>query len=420
MASSSVRAGGYYYGWNIVAITGLSQLASFGIAINCLSLYLPGWSRDLHAPVSQLAFCYTAPGAVFCFLGPLTGYAADRWLSVRWMMTTGLAGVALMFVLASRVTEAWQLLTLFATIAPLSMVIAGWVPSQVLVARWFERRRGMAIGMSALGQSMAGAILPPILAIALPAIGWRHLFLIVAAFIALVCVPIAALFLRDRPRPDQGQGVEFTPEGAAAAASQATITTKAILSRPNFWIVAACSLTSAFMASGFSVNIAPMAASQNLAPTQTATLLSALSLVALAAKLIAGYAIDRVGGRVVLTLILALGVAGMGVVQVLHGFTGLLLGTLLIASTGGAIVPVAATIAREYGPSVVGRAMGLIAFVGVIGVTAPPIVAFMREATGGYRTPLQMLMVLGSLAFVCGLMLRQPKAAPAAAVPATA
>lgn len=404
------RTGGYYYGWNIVGITVLGQLASFGIAINCLSLYLPGWSRDLHAPVSLLAFCYTAPGTVFCLLGPLTGYVADRF-SVRWMITTGLVGVSILFVLASRVTAAWQLITLFATIAPISMVIAGYVPSQVLVARWFERRRGMAIGLSALGQSMAGAILPPILAIALPALGWRTMFLVIAAFIACVCAPAAALFLRDRPKPGQGQGFEFIekPPGHVKAAE---VTTRMILSRPNFWIVAICSVTAGFMSAGFLVNIGPMAASENLSPGQAATLLAVLSLTALGAKLVAGYAIDRLGGRLVLCTILALGATGMVVVQVIVGFNGMLLGALLIASTGGAIVPVAATVAREFGADAVGRAMGLIAFCGVIGVTAPPIVARMREVTGGYHAPLVMLTIMGVIAMLTATLLRQNKAQP--------
>lgn len=406
---------GYYYGWNIVGVTVLAQLAGFGIAINCLSLYLPEWSRDLHAHVSALAFCYTAPGTVFCLLGPLTGYAAERF-SARWMITVGLLGVSLLFVLASRVTEAWQLIALFATIAPVAMVISGFVPAQVLVTRWFDRRRGAAIGVSALGQTMAGAILPPILAIALPTIGWRPLFLIIAAFIALICAPIAFLLIRDRPAAADLASDEFADSPSAQDGATAAMSTRAILSRPNFWILGVCSVATGFLSAGFLVNLGPMAASQNLSPAQAASLLSILCLVALAAKLVTGFLIDRLGGRLVLASILAMGAAGVIVVQLIPGYRGLLIGTVLIASSSASLVPIAATVAREFGAEAVGRAMGMITFLGVIAVTAPPIVAFMNELTGGYQAPLVMLAAMGALSAAAALLLQQRKVEPVLAM----
>lgn len=419
MVERAASRGGYYYGWNIVGITVLAQLASFGIAINCLSLYLPVWSHDLHAPISALAFCYTAPGTVFCLLGPLTGHAADR-LSVRWMITLGVLGVALLFALASQVTHAWQLIALFSTLAPVSMVIAGFVPCQVLVTRWFERRRGAAIGLSALGQSLAGAILPPILAVAMPAMGWRHLFQVIAGFIAFVCAPAAALLIRDRPKPEEGRGVEFAETTAEAKAAQPHITIGAILKRRNFWVLGISSVLAGFMSSGFLVNLAPMAANQGLSTAQAGSLLAVLSLVTLGAKLVAGFAIDRLGGRIVLGAVLALGTAGVGLAQVAHGYNGLLAESVLIAACGASIVPIATLVAREFGPEVVGRAMGMVTFLGVVGVTAPPIVAAMREATGGYHAPLMLLTVLGGAATLNVLLLlrergREPVSEVAAA-----
>lgn len=402
------RQGGYYYGWNIVALTVLAQLASFGIAINCLSLFLPLWSRDLNAPISLLAFCYTAPGTGFCISAPLAGWAADKF-SVRWMLSVGLAGIAFLFLLCSMVTHAWQLIALFATLAPVSMVVAGYVPSQALVSRWFEQRRGMAIGLSALGQSMAGAVLPPILAIALPALGWRHTFQFIAGFIACVCVPLTLFFVRNRPRPEEGRGFEFVEDAAKKAAAAASASYKTILTRPNFWILGATSVIAGFMSAGFLINLAPMANNLGLSGAQAASLLSIMSLTILGVKLIVGYLIDRLGGRVVLAVSIALGTSGIVAVQFAHDYVGLLAGTLLIAGAGGTLVPIVAMIAREFGPNNVGRAMGMVAFLGLFGVTAPPIVAFMREVTGGYHAPLLLLTGMGTLAFCIVLLFRERK-----------
>lgn len=405
-SGAAVRVKPYYYGWNIVAMTLLSQLVGFGVVINCISLYIPLWSADLHAPVSALAFCYTAPSTIFCLLGPASGYLADRF-SVRWMIAIGLLTAAVAFALISRVDHVWQLIAIFATIAPVGMVISGSIPSQAIVSRWFERRRGMAIGVCSLGLSLAGAILPPFLAVVLPELGWRNLFLLLAGFLAVVCAPLALLVVRDRPRPGEGDGFEFVQAPATAStAAKPDVNMRAVLAHRSFWLLAACKITSAFISSGFLVNIGAMAVHRNLSAGQAATLLSVLSLMSLGTKLVAGWGVDRFGSRVVMTTILVMGALGTVAAQVLPGFGGLLAGALLIGGCGSVIVPIAATASREFGPSLVGRVMGSLSFLNVVGGTAPPVIALMRELSGGYTLPMTTLTVVGVVGALFGLMLR--------------
>jgi MFS family permease len=111
-----------------------------------------------------------------------------------------------------------------------------------------------------------------------------------------------------------------------------------------------------------------------------------------------------------------MGAAGVIVVQLIPGYAGLLIGTLLIASSSASIVPIATTVAREFGAESVGRVMGMITFLGVIAVTAPPIVAFMNEVTGGYHAPLVMLSVMGAVSALAAVLLNERKAAPVLAV----
>lgn len=417
-ASLAVPPRGYYYGWNIVALTAMSQAASYGIALNCLSLYIPNWSRDLGVPVSVLTFCYTVTGVGFCLLGPLAGAMADK-RSVRIMMTLGLLGVAALFALASQVTHAWQLIGLFATVAPVAMILAGVLPSQLLVSRWFQKRRGVALGFSTMGQTLAGAILPPVLGIILPLIGWRSLFLWIAAFLVLICAPVAFLLLRDWPTNERGVATELSGDraGGGAAVTQ-SLTTREILSRRNFWVLLLASVMANFMSAGVSVNIAPLMLSRNFTIVEAGTLISALSLGALGYKLAAGYAIDRFNGRAVLLSILLTGIAGVIVLRFAHGYPVILLGVLLVAGCAGFAVPVATLLAREFGAASFGRAMGLILFAGAIAVFAPPIVAFMREATQSYDAPMLVLALVGTAAAIVASFFRDPKA-PASSVTTT-
>ena len=64
---------GWYYGWYIVAVCILSQVAANGLTYNTYSLYLRDWSADLHTPISQLQLPIAAMGVVCAFVAPIVG-----------------------------------------------------------------------------------------------------------------------------------------------------------------------------------------------------------------------------------------------------------------------------------------------------------------------------------------------------------
>lgn len=399
----------YYYGWNIVATTALCQAASYGVVINCLSIYIPGWSQDLNVPASFLTLCYTVAGVIFAVLAPLAGAASDRF-SVRVMMTIGVLGVALLFGLASMVTEAWHLIALFATVAPFAMIVSGSLQAQLLVSRWFERRRGLAIGICALGQTAAGALLSPALAAGISAIGWRTLFLVLAAALACLCAPLVYLLLRDQPRTERGVDSELPSAlDAHADGPREATATREILSRPNFWVLAVCATSASLMFSGVMVNMSPLAISRGLSATEAAGLLSLFSLTALCTKLVAGFAIDRIGGRIVMVAIFSCGVAGVILLRFAGDYVALLSGVLLVAGCGAITVPVATLVAREFGAASFGRAMGAIILVSLVSFLAPTMVAYLREVTQSYDAPFTLLAGAGILAIATASIFR-PKA----------
>ena len=88
---------------------------------------------------------------------------------------------------------------LFAFPIPIVACLASLVPANAVVSRWFVRRLGLALGLTALGQGLPGVILPPIIAAVLPSLGWRMIWRIGGIVIGLVILPIVVWVLRDRP-----------------------------------------------------------------------------------------------------------------------------------------------------------------------------------------------------------------------------
>jgi MFS family permease len=128
--------------------------------------------------------------------------------------------MALFYISVSFVTSVGQFLALYWVVAPVSLTFSTAVVTNAVIARWFVRRRGFALGLSAFGMGLAGVLLPPLIAAVLPSIGWRLVWRCGGIFVAAVCVPFVWWLVRDRPTESEGR---HYMTGDAARSSRAGI-----------------------------------------------------------------------------------------------------------------------------------------------------------------------------------------------------
>src|SRR5690606_8151183 len=114
------------------------------------------------------------------------------------------------------VTHTWQLIVLYALPLPLLISFASAVPAQALVSRWFVKRAGLAMGLTAFGASAGGILAPPLVVTLLPQVGWRETWWLGAAVIGLLALPAIVLAVRDRPGPQDSKA--YVGEGHAEVA----------------------------------------------------------------------------------------------------------------------------------------------------------------------------------------------------------
>ena len=336
---------------------------------------------------------------------------ADKY-PARWLMGGGLIGVALFYLGVSFVTASWQLVALYALLLPISVVCSTALPANAVVSRWFVRRLGFALGLTAFGLGMAGVILPPIVAAVTPEFGWRTVWRVSGIFIALVVAPLVMWVVRDRPTERDGPHY-LTAEGETrpylghAPASGGGLTWRDVLKRRNFWLLVAVYLPMLALYGACMQNLAPVAASHGLSQQTAGTLLSAFSLTHVASTLLMGLLSDRFGNRLPLCgLALAVACGGL-IVSFGHGVALLGMGVMLVGLAGGLWPLLAAAAAAEYGASEVGRAFGLLMmFIPVIALV-PFLVARIQESTGSYAPGLAGLAVLTFIGGAACLLMRE-------------
>src|SRR5438552_14046547 len=187
----------YFYGWNVVGATFVMALGSFGLGFYGIAVYvatlqqLHGWSASM---VSAPVTVYYVAGAL---LTAAIASVYERFGS-RIVVATGAvamaAGVATL-VVVSRPSQLY----------PVFLVMSvGWgamsgAAINIILAPWFQRRRGLAVSLAFNGATLGGVIVvPPLIAL----VGWLGFAraLTIAALVLLVApLLIATMIMRTRP-----------------------------------------------------------------------------------------------------------------------------------------------------------------------------------------------------------------------------
>src|ERR1700756_2385418 len=159
------------YSW-LVAVTALGVLSvSFG-GPTITVVALKPIAADLGGVRSVPALCYALAWLGSAAGGIVMGQIAER-VGVRWTVAFG----ALMIAAGLVVSSLGRPINLYLGPALLMGLLGNAginAPLYVYVSRWFDRRRGSALGLIASGQAVAGMVWAPVFGYAIEGVGWQH------------------------------------------------------------------------------------------------------------------------------------------------------------------------------------------------------------------------------------------------------
>jgi len=220
-----------FYGWWIAAVAFLTLMLTVGVPFYGLPFFYDyfqndfGWSRAQVTSGIGIATILVLPpgGLIIARFTPRTLLVAGILL-----LSASLSGFALMHGNLFFYYAMWSLFML-------GYLCAGPIPHQVLIARWFARRRGVAMAVAYLGLGLGGAISQKYVALPLiRSFGWRAaLFAVGLALLALI--PLVLAVVKNAPA-DLGL-VPLGHNGAGEIKVLPMATRRLIHSAP-FWLLA--------------------------------------------------------------------------------------------------------------------------------------------------------------------------------------
>ena len=419
-----------YFGWWLVAVGVVLTAITSGTSFWAFGLYIEpvedefGWSR------ATVSFGFALSLLLSGVAAPFVGRAIDVY-GPRRVTLLGAALTSGTFFLVATTSAVWEWY-LFLTINAVVRQMMFYIPLQALASRWFERRRGMAVGILATGFSLGGVVMAPVLRVVMDSWDWEGGLIFSGALLAAIYLPLGWVFIRDHPS-DVGQYVDGDPaprEPRGDPRPLSGLTVWQAMRTPLLWALGLALAMLFFGMVGWTVHMLPYFESVGVSAGGAAALVSLAAGAAILGRL--GFAVvaDRVprmeSAAMVLTVLLMAAMmtllisGGSGV-----GIAVFLLFFLVGASGGPMIEPL--LLARSFGQAHFATILGVTQIIGTLGMVVSPTVAgAIFDRTASYDWALVMFAAAFGASMLLFLVARrlprpvipeplpQPRAAAAA------
>ena len=349
-----------------------------------------GWARG-HLGLAVGLYMVVSAFATF-----VAGRLADR-LSARALLGAGtvLGGVGI--GLMSLVSAPWQAMVLYGVVFAIGNGAASLTTVGVMVTRAVPQRAGLANAAAISGQSFGQLVMIALLAAVLVQIGWRSVFVWLAAAHVLL-LPVFLLAL---------------PGGAqrhAAHAPAAGMSLRAAARTRQFWLLLAIYAICGFDDFFVATHVVAFAQDRGVEALFAGNLLALMGLTALVGVLAAGAISDRSGPVLATAVAFGVRIAVFALIAVDQSALSISIFALVYGATFLVTAPLTVLFVREsFGMKHLGALTGLVTMVHqVFGGVGAYGGALVFDATGSYDPAFILALAVSALALVLTLMLRKP------------
>ena len=183
------KQGSFFYGWIIVGLTFVIQFLAMGSTFYIFGVLLKPLTEALEADRFLISLGLSSQMVVGALLGPWLGSAVAKY-PIRPLMSAGIVLISLGLLAVSQATELWHFYISFALITSVGFALSGPLPNAALIANWFDKNRGTAMGISQFGVTFSGVLLVPLFTWLMIDYGWRTALIAFAGGVALIGLPV--------------------------------------------------------------------------------------------------------------------------------------------------------------------------------------------------------------------------------------
>jgi MFS family permease len=312
MASASVSGPRFFYGWIVLAACFLITMVASGTMM-AFGVFITPLAEDMGWSHSALSFTY-ALSAIVSGAGMLAVGSLLSTRTVRTLLLWGglIHGVGMYMTSTAATVEAFYLW--YGFLAALGRS-AFFISTTTLITRWFEKRRGMAMGLTMAGNGVGPFLFSPLVTWLIVNWDWQTAFVALSIGMTIVLM-LGCLLIRDHPHQMgcQPYGAEAGPEPVTPHTTSYVATSRPaksarslwghVLRLPGFWSLSLINFFCCVCHSIPLVHVVGFAQTAGLSTYASAWVLSLLGITSVVGRIFWGIFADRHGARLTLTMTL--------------------------------------------------------------------------------------------------------------------
>jgi MFS family permease len=392
-----------FYGWWVVLTCAVGLFWGPPITVFCFPVFLKPLMQDFHAGRAAVSLGFTLHLISTALTAPFLGWLIDRYGSRRViLLSTTMFG--LMLLMNKTLSANLGHFYLFNVALGFVGVGVGPLPYGRVVSLWFDRSRGLALGLMMLGIGSGAMIMPSAAQHLIAGFGWHMAYAVLGGAVLFIAIPIIATVLREKP-----QDLGLLPDGASTmnvvAGTESVmpgLSASNAWSTGTFWLMICAFFLVSASVQGCVIHLAAMLSDRGINP-QTAALGSSLAgATILLGRVGTGYLLDRFFAPRVAAVFFGGAAIGIGLLWMANTAWIMFLGALFVGlGLGAELDLIAYLISRYFGLRAFGRiyssAFAAFALAGALG---PLIMGAAFDSIGSYRRPLACFMVATLVATV--------------------
>jgi MFS family permease len=377
------------------------MIISYGVRYS-FGVFVKPMLAEYNWPMTTIQLGSSINLIMYACAGVLTGWLLDRF-APRWIMIGGILATSTGLILAGFIKTPLGLYLTYGVLVGAGSAGCGMVVTSVAIGKWFDRYRGIAIGISSMGIGIGTMLMAPLAGYIVKYYGWRNGFLIIGLIMFAVGIFISYFFmgkydptqiglLPDGDIPDKN--VKISP---AAKKLEEKASLKPVLVTVHFWILVFCNVCAVMtVMMTFNLQIA-YAISNGINQLEAAAALGIIGISGSCGKFFFGWLSDRVGDAKYAASA-GFSIMAIGMFILYHAHTvGILYGYAMIYGFGyGSLAPVMPyMISDRFGREVMGAAYGVLIFfaTGLGGSVGPILGGYIYDTTGAFDLGWQICLI---------------------------
>ena len=385
-----------YYGWWMLAGSVLAMAVGSGVSFWSFGLYIGPLEDEFDWSRAAISGGFSISLLLSGLIAPFVGRWIDRY-GPRRVLLIGAVLTALSYLLLAITTELWHWY-LFQSINAVFRQMMFFMPFQALVSRWFDRKRGLAVGILATGFSLGGFVVVPLMRLTIDAVGWEGSFVVAGIAITAIFLPLGWFLIRDHPADvDASVDGDPVPRGERAPRTFTGITVSAAIRMPLFWLIAFALMAFFYGMFGWMIHAVPYYESVGISTGGAAALVSIAAGGGIFSRLAFGFLADRISSIEAASVVLALFLCGAMLTLLISGAStvgiAIFVALFIVGSGGGPMIePLLLT--RAFGVAHFASLLGVIAVVETTGqIVSPTAAGAIFDATNSYDWALVMFAI---------------------------